>query len=362
MSPPTSPRVVERVPLKFRRKSLSADEDMPVLDSDYPNDPSSPIPSSSLPPTPFSSSSPPAYPRVHRSSGIAVKNGLGEYIDDQDHISTVWSRGYPRRSGFLKGIYTSIPATLSSYSDDEPPLASDIDASVFSDDLKHGNRGLSPDGTDGDDEDEEFEDVRQTCFAVSSERGRWKSSPIPMKTHSRSYGSTSMSASRPIRQPIFDKAASIKPNLTPFNLISGKSISRLPMSAVEWRRPSTGSSVSDLLHSPIARTSISKSEEPPERLRTSSPLPPSSPPMSPVSGIHSTFETDYTTEEDMLVDSDDEPAPQHAADSAPSEASSRILIKLPCQVLNPLSFQKLSACFYIQAAQRRLQFRSTMRV
>jgi hypothetical protein len=51
--------------------------------------------------------------------------------------------------------------------------------------------------------------------------------------------------------------------------------------------------------------------------------------MSPVSGIHSTFETDYTTEEDMLVDSDDEPAPQHATDSAPSEASSRILIELP---------------------------------
>jgi hypothetical protein len=67
------------------------------------------------------------------------------------------------------------------------------------------------------------------------------------------------------------------------------------------------------------------SQEPPSRHQTSSPLPPSSPPVSPISIAHSIPGSDYTTEEDMLVDSDDEFQHQSATESAASQVNLKIV-------------------------------------
>lgn len=277
MSISPSPRLLPRVPRNFCPQSLDDDDDMPSLPSYSRNHSSSSPSSSPLPPTPFASSSPPGYPHVHRSPAYLHRTIPNDYGDDYDDISALWPLA---RGGRFNSLYASKHAAFPSHSDDEPHWTSKSDASNL-----HERVGIDNNHDDTDDEDEcEAFEKRQTCFATSSERGRWKSSPIPIKTYSHPYASSSLSTSRSIDQTI--------PGLAPLN-ITGKSNSH-----TQWRRPSTASSISE--HSPTAATLPSFSQEP------SSPLPPSSPPMSPMSATFSMPESDDTTEEDMLVDSDNE--------------------------------------------------------
>lgn len=120
MSLPPISHLIPEVPLKFRRKSLSSSDDMSAMGSYSRNDSSSPISSSPLPPTPFASSSPPGYSRVHGSPGIAGVKGLREYSDDLDEISTSWGRGYENYGGSMKSLYASMPGGSVAYRDDKP--------------------------------------------------------------------------------------------------------------------------------------------------------------------------------------------------------------------------------------------------
>ncbi|KIM78857.1 hypothetical protein PILCRDRAFT_10796 [Piloderma croceum F 1598] len=299
MSVPHHTRVLPRVPFKFRRKSLSSADDMPSLHSYNRNDSSSPASSSPLPPTPFASSSPPAYPHIHASPAYLSRRGPSDYSDDYEDISALWPLA---RGARLNSLYASKHAAFPSHSDDEPHWTSKSDASGL-----HvlENKHLSPDDTDEEDEYEAFGDIkRQTCFATSSERGRWKSSPIPIKTYSHPYASTSLLTPRSIEETMS--------GLAPLN-ITGKSNSHTHS---QWRRPSTASSISEQSMSPTASTLPSWFQEP------SSPLPPSSPPTSPMSATFSMPESDDTTEEDMLVDSGDEHQSEHVSDTTNSQSLS----------------------------------------
>jgi hypothetical protein len=278
MSSPVPPRVA---PLNFRYRSLSSSDTMPPFDPYNRTDSSSPVCSSPLPPTPVASSSPPGYPRIQSSPGYLLRGDISQLNDDYDDISTVWGRAYQGRGGPLKRTYAPIPAPFPLRSDSEPSWTSKSDVSGF-------DQHTILDDTDEEDEYETFGDARrQTCFATSSERGRWKSSPIPIKTHSRSV-----------------ESASSRPNEKVVNVnTADASNSR---AHTEWRRHSTASPIPDTPESPIVPTLLSRSEEPLSRHQTSSPLPPSSPPASPMSIALSMPESDDTIEEDMLVDSDDE--------------------------------------------------------
>lgn len=259
---------------------------------------SSPLSSSPLPHTPFASSSPPGYPRVQRSPDIVGNKSVHGYPEDYDDISASWGTDHQRYIAPMKSLYSS--SGMSVHTSRTSQRTFNYDASYASEGPSHLPRPVSPIETD----EEEFPDIRQTCFAISSERGRWKSSPIPIKTHSRPSAWTSSSTSR---SNINEKASKAKSNLTPLKLLGKSSDARAPhdhSSPTEWRRPSTSSSISDFPHSPVSSTLPSRSEEPSLYRAASSSLPPSSPPISPIS-IAPLIDIDDELEVDML-DSDDE--------------------------------------------------------
>ena len=281
MSSPLSSRVV---PFKHRQNASLFSDDMPPFNLYNRRNSSSPV-SSPLLLTPFASSSPPGQPRVQKSSRYPMVGDANDDIEDHDDISAVWGREYHGRGGPIRGIYTTLPAAFPFHSHDQPSRTSKSDAFQVKEHVFLDSHHLSPDDTDEEDEFEEFGDLhRQTYFATSSERGRWKSSPIPMKTYSRPFASTSSRQTE---------------NMTKLN----KTANPNTRGRKDQRRPSTASSISDIPNSPITQTLPSMSEEPFSRQQTSSPLPPSSPPTSPISIALSMPESD---EEDMLVDSDDE--------------------------------------------------------
>lgn len=138
---------------------------------------SSPLSSSPLPHTPFASSSPPGYPRVQRSPDIVGNKSVHGYPEDYDDISASWGTDHQRYIAPMKSLYSS--SGMSVHTSRTSQRTFNYDASYASEGPSHLPRPVSPIETD----EEEFPDIRQTCFAISSERGRWKSSPIPIKTH-----------------------------------------------------------------------------------------------------------------------------------------------------------------------------------
>lgn len=258
---------------------------------------SSPLSSSPLPHTPFASSSPPGYPRVQGSPDILGNKSAHGYPDEYDDISASWGPSHLRYLAPMKSLYSS--NGMSTHTSRTTPRTSYYDASYTSAGPNYFPRPVSPIETD----EEEFPDVRQTCFAISSERGRWKSSPIPIKTHSCPSAWTSSPTSRPSTS---EKGSKAKANLTPLK-VTGKTSDPRRSSPTEWRRPSTASSTSDFPHSPVSSTLPPRSEEPPfHRASSSSSLPPSSPPMSPIS-IAPLTDMDDELEVDMLDSDDDLP-------------------------------------------------------
>ncbi|KAF7979841.1 hypothetical protein HWV62_40583 [Athelia sp. TMB] len=210
-------------------------------------------PSSPMLVTPFTSSSPPGRTYFQHARRLSSQTAASDYSDLPEDISLAWgAAGHP------------IKALPHAWGAHGPAWAAELD---------------EPTGTksgyalaDSSDEEEDEDGGVHSRFALSSERGRWKSSPLPMKTYSRAPPRASTSAAPP-------------PDTT-----ERRNIRKLGV-------------YSDLLRasSPVA---------PARALRLSSPLPPSSPPMSPVSVAHALPEDDYTTEEDMLVDDDAEPPQQ----------------------------------------------------
>ena len=256
--------LVHRAPPSYARTSRSASEDMPPYDLDARNDSSSSVPSSPMLVTPFTSSSPPGRTYFQHARRLSSQTAASDYSEPAEDISPAWGASARPYTGHpIKALRIAPPPARHTWGAHGPAWASEMDE--------------EPTGAkwadSSDDEDEDAENGVHSRFALSSERGRWKSSPLPMKTYSRAPPRASTSA---VSQP---------------DTADKRSFRKLGVhSDPPVMDPRASSPIA-----PAARA-----------MRLSSPLPPSSPPMSPVSVAHALPEDDYTTEEDMLVDDDDE--------------------------------------------------------
>lgn len=266
---------------------------MTPFDLESRNDSCSSVPSSPTLATPFASSSPPGRTFIHSSRRMSGQTGVSDYSDQYDDISTTWGRSSRRYGGYNKDNYAAMPATPRSYTSDGPSWTSELDASK-GDRRVSERRYVVPDS-----DDEEAENGCHSRFALSSERGRWKSSPIPIKTHSRILSLPSTSpATRPLEKSRKRKVS---------RQILGKP-DFIVDAAPERKIPA-----------PFAFSPIGPSRS----RRELSPLPPSSPPMSPVS-IAQWMPEDDSNEEDMLIDDDDEIPQFHGTQSVKSQVRSMV--------------------------------------
>ncbi|KZP34208.1 hypothetical protein FIBSPDRAFT_1035296 [Athelia psychrophila] len=288
--------------LQYSRNSRSITPLTPY-DLDSRNDSSSSVPSSPMLVTPFASSSPPGQTYFPRSRRMSSQTAASDYSEPYEDISPAWGlHSHPNMGRPIKALYATMPPRHHAYSSEGPSWASEID-----DERVGGSQEYTaPDSTDDED------DAENTChsrFALSSERGRWKSSPIPIKTYSRALPMTSSSAiipspkrgtKRNCVRKVIDKSD------------SRKTVEKPTFPVAEANAPST-----------------SAPRTPTRAARMSSPLPPSSPPMSPESVAQAMpeDEIDYTTEEDMLIDDDELP-------HLPSSQISKTKIS---SLLNPLT-------------------------
>ena len=275
--------------LSSKSRHHPAYTDSPVsMDYLPPHYSSSPRSSSPMPQTPLTY---PVYTCVQASPDIGRNKTVHRYPEDYDDISARSGTSHQRYIAPIKSLYSSSGMSV------HTSFTSHYDASYTSEDPNYLSRSVSLIESD----------VRQTCFAISSERGRWKSSPIPIKTYSRpSARVSSSSTSRP--NPC-EKTSKAMSNISPLKLTgktSGPRAQHVHSSPTEWRRPSTASSISNFPRSPVSLGLPSKSEEPLLHRAASSSLPSSSPPMSPIS-IAPWMDMDDELEIDMLDSDDDFP-------------------------------------------------------
>ncbi|KAF7977725.1 hypothetical protein HWV62_2788 [Athelia sp. TMB] len=262
---------------------------MRPYDLDARNDSSPSAPSSPMLVTPFTSSSPPGRTYFQHARRLSSQTAASDYSDPPEDISPAWGAAARPYAGHP---IKALPPARATWGAHGPAWAAEMDT--------------EPAGTawaDSSDEEEDEDGGVHSRFALSSERGRWKSSPLPMKTYSRAPPRASTSAAPP-------PAAAEKRNIRKLGVHSDLPRASSPVA-------------------PAART-----------MRLSSPLPPSSPPMSPVSVAHALPEDDYTTEEDMLVDDDAEP-PQQSSKTKVSAPicfvpSSQLIWAQISSLLNPM--------------------------
>ncbi|KII92510.1 hypothetical protein PLICRDRAFT_474294 [Plicaturopsis crispa FD-325 SS-3] len=194
-SSPPDPEIA--LPLKYRRKSNSASDDESFYYNDYRyGSPSSFAPSSSPTTlnTPFTSSSPDNFAYARSSPHLAFNMDLHHRDDDATDLWHSPSKGRSQPVN-ARMRYTSVAQSSVFMSDDEDfPLTSEFDASEFSEDIDM--RGYTSDAEPSPPRfPEDHEDLgvsifdespRETFFAISAERGLWRrSNPIPFSGHAR---------------------------------------------------------------------------------------------------------------------------------------------------------------------------------
>lgn len=289
------------LPLKFRRKSDHSDfEDahynIPISRS--PSFSSSSHACSSSPPmTPFSQHNSYNY-HIKSSPRLGSSFDLGP--DDTDHVLFLsnWRRSHSRTidpTTTAKPQF-SLPSFRSAFASDDDPLTSDYyhseldtgyersidNSSVFFSDSEDEDDGHAPEEEEG----YSFEnvDARAVYFEESSERGRWKSDPLPPKYQSQSLRK---SAPTTLQSPLSTSSQPLRP-------ISEPAPSKTDPDSDEFQDHSRAASVmssSSLLDSdsPPTIPSLSSDKTSNEGVddhhhaRFLPPLPSSSPPASPLS-------------------------------------------------------------------------------
>ena len=215
---------------------------------------------------------------------------------------------------FSWGYTSKYPGSAYTYSDRDFPPTSDFDASELSEDvdleLTSDSAPGPGSGVSSDSEDEEpqedddfgfsfsYEGNRTTFFRTSAERGQWKSNPMPLKPtllqsrksapmHSRVATPTLVNPLRTISEPARSSSTPMVSSDAPQHLpdhITLETTSRdVPISILV--DPITVS-MEDGVESPHTLPSLSSDRESSLDVDVdtpSSPLPPSSPPMSPMS-------------------------------------------------------------------------------
>lgn len=327
------------VPLSFQSSSLGHDrrrpftQDLyrkPTATSSYRYDAysafsSSPPGSSSPPRTPYSTGHAYGYADIRSSPQIPVDvfRGVGEHIEDQSS----WSRYSAREPiKYSASAYTRGPYNTTYLPDHDYPPRSNFDVSTFSEDVSHDVPDLDSEPasdsapassvvfTDSEEEEEKEEEdgdshgfsfgsegFRTTFFRTSAERGQWKSNPMAYRPAAsllptRKSAPTESRVATPTlfvnpTRPISEPAPSTTSASTPDFLSSEKQ--DLPDRATEATTWNSGNSIPIIpptdedVESPHTLPSLSDDRESSvdvdDHDLPSSPLPSSSPPMSPTS-------------------------------------------------------------------------------
>ncbi|OAX40930.1 hypothetical protein K503DRAFT_565649 [Rhizopogon vinicolor AM-OR11-026] len=332
------------LPAKLRRKSSSASINAPSSfntddeDLDSPS-PSSPLPSSSPLQTPICSSPPTYIATRYSHSYITLENSpYGTHMEFDDPPSSPTPL-YPRGRSSKQASHQRVTSVLNKHG---RYLGSEDDVLDYQPRSKHNSDvRLSPPSPAHDLPEDNGCDLegmnihlRETYFATSSERGRWKSSPIiPRTSAAKPY------MSGPIR-PYRGQSTPVKstPN-TKSSLLEFREF---------VRRQSTSGVIEDPLRSPFLAASDHNDSE---VYRNSSPLPPSSPPTSPMSLALSQPDDCVFINDDMNLDDDcssddvrvcslispSRPVIEHSRCSSTSSSKIRFLSiqKMFCHVMLP---------------------------
>jgi hypothetical protein len=283
---------------------------------------SSPPRSSSPPMTPFSLESH-VYTRVISSPGIASEHEYYAQSDHSDKLPSTWDRSnayYPAAKTSATGH--SLPSFKSTFSSQNSlPSSSRHDASVLYDGEStrfHEKRSYSPgdvrarySGVFYDSEEESHDegtgfssegDTRATFFRTSAERGQWRHDPIPVRPHPRQQMRNSIASWSPpalsVRQhaprPISEPAPSTSRPLSPAAISDlhdeheHEHASELPFAFPMHGLPSDHQNMMcDARRSLPSLMSDRDTSPEQEEMHPSSPLPPSSPPLSHMSYPHS---------------------------------------------------------------------------
>lgn len=265
---------------------------------------SSPPPRSSSPPmTPFSTESQ-VYSHIRSSPGIASEH---DHYAKSDHLPSIWDRNDVQHPN-VKSSY-ALPSFKSSFANEASfPLSSRYDASALYDGASthfHEDRSYSPRDAaprhsntfydseeEGQDEGAGFSlagDSRATFFHTSAERGQWRHDPIPVRPHARSEMRKSLPTGSPpalpglqlVSRPISEPAPSTSGLLYPFVLPDEHE----DASEAPFTFPMSSDHQSMMCDARQSLPSLMSDRDSPEQeeMQPSSPLPPSSPPLSHVS-------------------------------------------------------------------------------
>ncbi|KAF8971276.1 hypothetical protein BDZ97DRAFT_1350388 [Flammula alnicola] len=289
---------------------------------------SSPPRASSPPRTPYSTRHAYGYAHIRSSPEVSADlafRGVGEHVEDP---SSSWSHRYSTDPLFKHSAsaYTRVPYNSIYSTNHDYPAPSDFDVSEFSEDVEHDIPDLdsepTSDSTPGqsssvfsDSEEEEARDDdsdafsfggyngnRTTFFRTSAERGQWKSNPMPFRPatsllqSSRKSVPTLSRVSTPtlavanLARPISEPAPSTCPAEPDFITSENPDLPSRAREAIISNSDSVPINpplLSEEVESPHTLPSLTSdresSQEEDEHEVPSSPLPSSSPPMSPMS-------------------------------------------------------------------------------
>ncbi|KAG2122837.1 hypothetical protein BD769DRAFT_1653347 [Suillus cothurnatus] len=284
------------LPAKLRRKSSSASINASSIsepDDDYdlesPSPVTSPLPSSSPLSTPICSSPPNHIVTRYTHSRSQFQNSCEEshleFDDAPGSPTPLYHRS--RTSKYL--THQHVSDKYGSYPDSEDEADSEP---YRSDDLRAwlGPPYLARDVQDDVGCDPESVDIhlRRTYFATSSERGRWQSSPVMPRTYNaKSFTASPIRPHRGHSTPVKSNTRDAKSPLLEFRDFV--------------RRQSTSGVKDDPSSSPFLAASDSNDIE---DYRSLSPLPPSSPPTSPMSLAPSQPDDCALIDDDMVLNDD----------------------------------------------------------
>lgn len=325
------------LPAKLRRKSSSASINSPSLSEPDDNDFDSPSPVTS----PLPSSSPPSTPINHIATRYSHSRSKFQISHKESHpefdVAPCSPMLFYHRGRTSEYMPHQLVSEYGSYPDSEDEIT--VDSEPYrSDDLLAWLGPPSPARDAGCDSESMDIHLRRTYFATSSERGRWQSSPVmPRTCNAKSFTSSPIRPLRGHSTPVKSVTRDVKSPLLEFRDFV--------------RRQSTSGVMEDPSSSPFLAASDSNDIE---DYRSLSPLPPSSPPTSPLSLAPSQPDDCALIDDDMVLDdncnSDDlDPKQQniHSTNITPREVSSsdsEALLLASEHVLNAASTACPTSC------------------